>query len=59
MGGAKNRFGFHEGLVANLAANDTFSIQLQVFYSMKGAKLGDSVSGGSITYNEKTTSRLH
>jgi hypothetical protein len=58
-GNAKNIFGFHGGLVANFAVNDAFSIQPEVLYSMKGAKLEENLSGGGITYNEKVTSRLH
>jgi hypothetical protein len=40
----ESRFGFHGGLVANLAVNDMFSIQPEVLYSMKGAdqKIGDA-----------------
>ncbi|RZK32907.1 MAG: PorT family protein [Hymenobacter sp.] len=56
---AKNLFGFHGGLVANLAINDAFSIQPELLYSMKGAKAEESSSFGGVTYSDKVTSRLH
>jgi hypothetical protein len=37
--GAKNKFGFNGGVMANFALNDMFSIQPEVLYSMKGAKV--------------------
>lgn len=55
-GDAKNIFGFHGGLVANFAVNDAFSIQPEVLYSMKGAKLEESLGMG---YTVKSTVRLH
>ncbi|MFD1871939.1 porin family protein [Hymenobacter bucti] len=54
-GNTKNIFGFHGGLVANLALNDAFSIQPEVLYSMKGTKTEGSFTG----YSTKLTSRLH
>ncbi|RYE90836.1 MAG: PorT family protein, partial [Cytophagaceae bacterium] len=56
---AKNLVGFHGGLVANFAVNDAFSIQPELLYSMKGAKLEESNSFGGVTYSDKITSRLH
>ncbi|RYE89292.1 MAG: PorT family protein [Cytophagaceae bacterium] len=56
---AKNIFGFNGGLIANFAVNDAFSIQPEVLYSMKGAKLEESASLGGVTYSDKVTSRLH
>lgn len=35
--GTSNKFGFHGGLVANLAFGDALSVQPEVLYSMKGA----------------------
>jgi hypothetical protein len=54
-GDVKNLFGFHGGLIANLPINDAFSIQPELLYSMKGAKLEESFGG----YTGKLTSRLH
>lgn len=42
--GFANKFGFHGGVVANFAFNDMISIQPEVLYSMKGAKI-DGTSG--------------
>lgn len=39
--GAKSKFGFNGGVMANFALNDMFSIQPEVLYSMKGAKSDD------------------
>jgi hypothetical protein len=36
--GAKNKFGFNGGVLANFGFNDMISIQPEVLYSMKGAK---------------------
>jgi hypothetical protein len=47
-GNAKNIFGFHGGLIANFAVNDAFSIQPELLYSMKGAKLEESSSFGAL-----------
>lgn len=55
----KNLVGFHGGLVANFAVNDVFSIQPELLYSMKGAKVEESTSLGGTTYSDKITSRLH
>jgi len=43
--GAKNKFGFNGGVMANFALNDMFSIQPEVLYSMKGAKVDDGNDG--------------
>jgi hypothetical protein len=37
--GAKSKFGFNGGVVANFGLSDMFSIQPEVLYSMKGAKV--------------------
>jgi len=39
--GAKNKFGFHGGGVAELGLTDNFAIQPEVLFSMKGAKAED------------------
>lgn len=43
--GAKNKFGFNGGVMANFALNDMFSIQPEVLYSMKGSKADGSNDG--------------
>ncbi|MBF9142396.1 porin family protein [Hymenobacter properus] len=40
--GVSNKFGFHGGLVANLALGDVLSLQPEVLYSMKGAADSDN-----------------
>lgn len=51
--GAKNKFGFNGGLVANFAVNDIFSVQPELLYSMKGAKAEETIGG--ITLTNKVT----
>jgi hypothetical protein len=48
--GAKNKFGFNGGALANFALNDMFSIQPEVLYSMKGAKADGNDSRLNLNY---------
>lgn len=50
--GADYKFGFHGGLVANLAVNDAFSIQPELLYSMKGAKTTINFLGTNVNFKE-------
>lgn len=47
--GANYKFGFHGGFIANFAANEAFSIQPELLYSMKGAKGTETISGYTVT----------
>lgn len=47
--GAAYKFGFNGGLVANFGINDAFSIQPELLYSMKGAKVKDSAFDEKVT----------
>ena len=49
--GAKNKFGFNGGLVANLPFSDALSIQPEVLYSMKGAKADEGGDSGNLNLN--------
>lgn len=46
------KFGFNGGFIANFAANDVFSIQPEVLYSMKGAKLDETIGGTTLTQKQ-------
>jgi hypothetical protein len=48
--GASNKFGFNGGVVANFGINDMFSIQPEVLYSMKGAKVDGSDARVNLNY---------
>ena len=48
----KNKFGFNGGFIANLPINDAFSIQPELLYSMKGAKMEGVISGTTVTAKE-------
>lgn len=48
--GAKNKFGFNGGVLANFGINDLFSIQPEVLYSMKGAKVDGTDAHLNLNY---------
>jgi hypothetical protein len=48
--GNANKFGFNGGVVANFGINDMFSIQPEVLYSMKGAKVDGSDGRINLNY---------
>lgn len=48
--GAKNKFGFNGGVLANFGFNDMISIQPEVLYSMKGAKVDGTDARLNINY---------
>lgn len=48
--GAKNKFGFNGGVLANFGFNDMISIQPEVLYSMKGAKVDGTDARLNLNY---------
>lgn len=49
--GAAYKFGFNGGVMANFGFNDMISIQPEVLYSMKGAKVDDASTDARLNLN--------